>query len=91
MSTGIIQKIRDELENGVSAPDLTARQAEVLTYILQCWMSGYMATVREVAEEFGFKSPNAVAVNLTAFRKKGYMEDDKLGMVLTDKALTLVL
>lgn len=49
---------------------LTARQAEVLAWITENRVL-YGPTVREIAQAFSFKSPNAVTVHLRALEKKG--------------------
>ncbi len=93
MATKTIQSIRDSLECGISTDDLTERQSEVLTYILQCWMSGYIPTYREVSDVFEFSSPNAAVTHTRALEHKGYLEaaEGKSSLWLTDKALELIL
>lgn len=94
MATKTIQSLRDSLERGVRVNDLTERQAVVLTYILQCWMSGFLPTVREICTELDIASTNGVAGHLHALRVKEYLlegEDAKSGLMLSDKALELVL
>lgn len=88
-----IQNRRNKLQRGVKPKDLTSKQARILTYILECWMSGFMPSIREIAVEFGIGSPNGVACHVRALRLKGYLEeaDTKRGLMLADKALELVL
>lgn len=51
---------------------LTARQKRVFDYIRKCIVEdGYGPTIREIAEEFGFRSPNGVVGHLNALEKKG--------------------
>ena len=53
---------------------LTKRQAEVLEFIMnQQRRAGCIPTVREIAEHFGFSSPNAAAQHLKLIEKKGYI------------------
>ena len=49
---------------------LTERQAAVLEFIQNNPVL-YSPTVREIAAAMGYKSPNAIAVHLTALEKKG--------------------
>lgn len=92
MATKVIQGIRDKLERGVRTNDLTPRQAEILSYVLQCWMSGFLPTIREIGAEHDISSPNGVSCHLHALRSKGYLEEvDGGGLMLADKALELVL
>lgn len=88
-----IQRRRDKLEEGVRAPDLSPGQAKVLTYILQCWLSGFIPTYREIGNAMDFSSPNASWSFCVALEKKGYLEaeDEVSGIILSDKALELVL
>lgn len=94
MATKTIQTLRDSLDGGVRPRDLTERQSEVLTYILQCWMSGFLPTVREIGSELGINSTNGVSGHLRALITKEYLmeaEDAKSGLMLADKALELVI
>jgi len=53
---------------------LTQRQAQVLAFIEEFTAShGYPPTVREVAANFGFRSPRAAHDHMKALEKKGYM------------------
>lgn len=53
---------------------LTARQAQVLDFIEEFTSShGYPPTVREVAANFGFRSPRAAHDHMKALEKKGFM------------------
>ena len=51
---------------------LTLRQQQVLDFIRQhTEMRGFPPTRAEIAEHFGFKSPNAAEDHLRALAKKG--------------------
>lgn len=53
---------------------LTERQQEVFDFIAECMNdSQYIPTLREIADRFGYSSPNAVRDHLTALEKKGYI------------------
>lgn len=53
-------------------PTLTARQAEVLQFIRE--NSGlYGPAIREIAQQFAFRSPNGVICHLDALERKGYI------------------
>ncbi len=53
---------------------LTKRQGEVLTFVMNCQRRlGAIPTIREIAEHFGFASPNAAAQHLKLIEKKGYV------------------
>ncbi|MCA8938584.1 MAG: transcriptional repressor LexA [Planctomycetes bacterium] len=54
---------------------LTSRQAEILDFIVSYQgKHTYPPTVAEIAENFGFRSPNASASHLNALKKKGYID-----------------
>ena len=54
---------------------LTPRQAEILTFIKRCLEdNGYPPTRAEIAQELGFKSPNAAEEHLKALARKGAIE-----------------
>jgi repressor LexA len=54
---------------------LTARQAEILDFIKRCLEdNGYPPTRAEIAQELGFKSPNAAEEHLKALARKGAIE-----------------
>ncbi len=56
--------------NGLKS--LTERQAAVYNFIVEKIQNrGYGPTVREIAEEFGIRSPNGVMCHLKALEKKG--------------------
>lgn len=89
-----IQSRRDKLRRGFKVTDLTVTQTDVLRYALECWLSGFLPTIREICSEFGWSSPNAAATHLAALRQKGYVEtqdSDKASLMLSDKSLELVL
>lgn len=51
---------------------LTERQAEVLEFIKA--NSAYFGpSVRQIAQQFGFKSPNGVICHLEALERKGFI------------------
>jgi repressor LexA len=52
---------------------LTARQAEVLEFI-RANSGMYGPAVREIAAEFGIRSPNGVVAHLRALEKKGFIK-----------------
>ncbi|MEO0509445.1 MAG: transcriptional repressor LexA [Verrucomicrobiota bacterium] len=55
--------------------DLTKRQQEILTFIENHeWRNGYWPSIREIQDEFSFKSTNAVMGHLRALEKKGALE-----------------
>ncbi|MFJ3486083.1 transcriptional repressor LexA [Pseudomonas sp. NPDC090202] len=54
---------------------LTSRQAEILDFIKRCLEdNGYPPTRAEIAQELGFKSPNAAEEHLKALARKGAIE-----------------
>ncbi len=54
---------------------LTRRQREVLEFVLDQQRGvGSIPTVREIAEHFGFASPNAAAQHLKLIEKKGFIK-----------------
>jgi repressor LexA len=53
---------------------LTARQQQILTFVEDRQrQTGFVPTLQETAEHFGFKSPNAVRQHLRLIEKKGYV------------------
>ncbi|MDU2872305.1 MAG: repressor LexA, partial [Pseudomonas aeruginosa] len=51
---------------------LTPRQAEILSFIKRCLEDhGFPPTRAEIAQELGFKSPNAAEEHLKALACKG--------------------
>mgnify|MGYP002151718045 CR=1 FL=1 len=51
---------------------LTPRQSEILDFIKQCLEdNGFPPTRAEIAQQLGFKSPNAAEEHLKALAKKG--------------------
>jgi repressor LexA len=55
--------------------ELTFRQQQILTFIKdRSAEQGYWPSIREIQQEFGFKSTNAVIGHLRALEKKGYLE-----------------
>lgn len=54
---------------------LTPRQAEILAFIQRCLDdNGFPPTRAEIAQELGFKSPNAAEEHLKALARKGAIE-----------------
>ncbi len=54
---------------------LTPRQSEILAFIKRCLDdNGYPPTRAEIAQELGFKSPNAAEEHLKALARKGAIE-----------------
>ena len=68
---------------------LTARQTRVLEFICsEMDRQGFGPTIREIADEMGFSSPNGVMCHLRALTKKGYIErrgHKSRSIVLTDE------
>jgi repressor LexA len=55
--------------------NLTPRQAEILALIQEyIYDEGYPPTRMEIADAFGFRSPNAAEEHLRALERKGYIE-----------------
>jgi repressor LexA len=55
--------------------DLTLRQGEILALIKEYVLDeGYPPTRMEIAEAFGFRSPNAAEEHLRALERKGFIE-----------------
>jgi repressor LexA len=55
--------------------ELTLRQEEILKFISQYeWRNGYWPSIREIQEQFQFKSTNAVMGHLRALEKKGAIQ-----------------
>lgn len=69
---------------------LTKRQQEIFNYLLEFITSnGAPPTRVEIAEHFGFKSPNAAEDHLKALDKKGHIElksGTSRGILITDLA-----
>jgi repressor LexA len=59
-------------EIATAKPPLTDQQARVLAFIVEN-SALYSPTVREIARQFGFKSPNGVTCHLAALERKGYL------------------
>ncbi len=74
---------------------LTPRQAQVLEFINQYLDEhGYPPTVREVAANFGFRSPRAAHDHMKALQRKGYLRSvpgkPRALEVLTPKGIPLL-
>ena len=70
-----VEECRERLrKKSIGYGRLTDRQADILTFILRCWLSGYVPTMREIGEEFGIRTPNGVQGNLMAIKRKGYLD-----------------
>lgn len=56
------------------APDLTPKQARVLSYVIDCVGSdGLPPTKAEIARAFRMRSPDGAATHLRALIRKGYL------------------
>jgi len=68
---------------------LTKRQQIVFDFIRNCMIEeGYGPTIREIADEMGFRSPNGVICHLTALEKKGLItrtNNKSRSIVLTEE------
>lgn len=54
---------------------LTTKQELVFKFILNCFHDeGYIPTIREIADNFYYKSTNAVRDHLAALERKGYIQ-----------------
>ena len=63
--------VRDTVQM-YSMHDLTRKQQQILDFIRKKQAEhGSMPTIREIAAQFGFRSPNAVTDHLEPLRKKG--------------------
>ena len=61
--------------NTTELKPLTRRQQEIFDFILECMSTnGAPPTRVEIAEHFGFRSPNAAEDHLKALDKKGHIE-----------------
>lgn len=55
-------------------PLLTKRQRQVLDALTKFHeQHGYCTTVRELCDQFGFSSPNAIYTHITRLRELGYV------------------
>ncbi len=76
--------------NTLELKPLTKRQQEIFDYILESMAAnGAPPTRVEIAEHFGFRSPNAAEDHLKALDKKGHIElrsGTSRGIVITDLA-----
>ena len=68
---------------------LTKRQQTIFDFIRTCIEErGYGPTIRDIADEMGFRSPNGVICHLTALQKKGLINrtnNQSRSIVLTDE------
>ena len=68
---------------------LTKRQQTIFNFIREkIEQRGFGPTIREIADEMGFKSPNGVICHLTALQKKGLItrtNHKSRSIVLTDE------
>ena len=53
--------------------ELTDEQQRIFEFLRDQLDSGFMPTVREIASQFGYKSPNAAAQHLRLIEQKGYI------------------
>lgn len=58
-------------------PELTARQRNILSFVLREWSQGCPPTLRMIGSEFGIGSANGVFCHIRALRKKGYLRGDR--------------
>lgn len=76
--------------NSIELKPLTNRQQEIFDFILQCMATnGAPPTRVEIANHFGFKSPNAAEDHLKALDKKGHIElrsGTSRGIFITEEA-----
>jgi len=76
--------------NTTELKPLTKRQQEIFDFILECIVSnGAPPTRVEIAEHFGFRSPNAAEDHLKALDKKGHIElrsGTSRGIFITESA-----
>ncbi|GAA6139545.1 transcriptional repressor LexA [Arenicella sp. 4NH20-0111] len=76
--------------NTLELKPLTKRQQEIFDYILESMAAnGAPPTRVEIAEHFGFRSPNAAEDHLKALDKKGHIElrsGTSRGILITDLA-----
>jgi repressor LexA len=57
--------------------ELTAKQQKIIDFILkQQRLNGTTPTQREIANEFGFSSPNSVTEHLRLIRRKGHLQSE---------------
>ncbi len=67
---------------------LTAKQHEFLQFIIRHIREmGVWPTYREIADHFGYRSPNSVTQNLKALCKKGHLTRDAQGFHLADRSM----
>lgn len=58
--------------SSTSSAELTARQQEVLDFILNfLWSRGYQPSLREIGAALGIKSLNGIAGHIRALHRKG--------------------
>ncbi len=67
---------------------LTGKQHAFLEFLIErVCETGRWPTYREIADHFGYRSPNSVTQNLKALRKKGILTKDAQGFHLADHVL----
>lgn len=88
-----LQAYKKQSKLKIRQDDLTARQAQILGYILRCWLDGYMPTCRSIGIKLGIANPNGVQSHIKALRTKGYLSRSvgTCGLSLSDKAIGLVI
>lgn len=70
---------------------VTLRQWEVLRFVIDAWLVGYVPTVRDIGERFNISSPNGVMCHLVALEKKGFMRSIAgRKRILTDQTMSMV-
>ena len=64
----------------MSRKQLTSKQHAFMQHVIECIRrDGVWPTYREIAEHFGYRSPNSVTQNLRALHRKGYLTRDAEG------------
>jgi len=59
----------------MSTPELTRRQQQIVDFIQrQQRTEGVSPSYQEIADQFGFRSPNAVTEHLRLIRRKGFLD-----------------
>jgi SOS-response transcriptional repressor LexA len=85
-----IETLRKEFKKRPKPSNITARQAEVLFWIIRCWLTGFIPTLQDISDEFGMKGPSSVICHVEALQRAGYLEETKgRSLWLTDAALNL--
>lgn len=88
-----VRSTREALKrDGIQVEGLSKRQNEHLAYLLQCWLSGFIPSLREMAEHFGYNSHTGSMNHLMMLERLGYIKREKnMMLMLTDSAMSLVI